>query len=164
MDNLKRNKVIIQYVDFHNGEILAETDPVDVVKSLVWKDTYKRRQAIKKILGDKIMIFQKILIKASQELKEIELKVFSYFLGIMEFENWISITQKEIAKEINISDRAVRKAIKGLKEKGYIQIFKKGRDNFYRIDPSIAWKGDEKSHFKTLTKPKQIPEGWKLIK
>jgi biotin operon repressor len=140
-----------EYFDANTGEyITREVSEEELVKMLTLKDTKKRRRAIKEFYGEKVMIFQEILKKAVKELKGDELKVFNYMLGVMDFENWINISQKDIAKEIGIHKVNVSKAIKGLKEKGYIEIIKKGRENYYRINPEVAWKGDEKSHLKVL--------------
>jgi len=140
-----------EYIDVDTGEMISkEVSEDEIVKMLVWKDTKRRRRTVKIIYGDKIMIFQDILKKAIKELKNDELKIFNYMLGIMDFENWINVSQKEIARETGFDERRVRRAIKGLKDKGYIEIIKKGRENYYRINPQIAWKGDEKSHLKVL--------------
>jgi len=150
MNNLK---VVFraEYVDVDTGEFITkEVSEDELVSMLVWKDTKRRRKLIKHFLGEKIMVFQEILRKATKELKNDELKVFNYMLGIMDFENWINIPQKEIAKEIGFDERRVRRALKGLKEKGYIEVYRKGRGNYYRINPEIAWKGDEKSHLKII--------------
>ena len=96
------------------------------------------------------MIFQEMLKKAIKELTSDEYKVFGYMLSVMDFKNWIHISQREMAKEVGFDERRTRRAIKGLKDKGYIEVYKKGRENYYRINPEIAWKGDEKSHFRVL--------------
>jgi len=140
-----------EYIDVDTGEyITREVSEDELVKMLTWKDTKRRRKVIKEFLGDKIMIFQRVLGKARKELNGTELRVFLYMLEIMDFENWINIPQKEMAKELEISTRLVKSAIKGLREKGYIEVYKKGRENYYRINPEIAWKGDEKSHLKII--------------
>jgi len=140
----------ITYYDKDTGEILASVDPEELVKKLEWKDKRKRSKAINEFYGGKVMIFQEILKKAVKELTNDEYKVFGYMLSVMDFENWINIPQKEIAKEIGIHKVNVSKAIKGLREKGYIEIYKKGRENYYRIRPEVAWKGTEREHLKVL--------------
>ena len=140
----------ITYYDKDTGEILASVDPEELVKKLEWKAKRKRAKAINEFYGGKVMIFQEILKKAVKELTEGELRVFNYMLGVMDFENWINIPQKEIAEEIGIHKVNVSKAIKGLREKGYIEVYKKGRENFYRIRPEVAWKGTEREHLKVL--------------
>jgi len=140
----------ITYYDKDTGEILASVDPEELVKKLEWKDKRKRSKAINEFYGGKVMIFQEILKKAPKELTEGELRVFNYMLGVMDFENWINIPQKQIAKEIGIHPVTVSKIVKQLAEKGYIEIYKKGRENYYRIRPEVAWKGTEREHLKVL--------------
>jgi len=145
---IERGRII--FFEETTGEIYAGVDLEQIAKMLVWKENRDRRKAIRAFYGDKIMIFQEMLKKAVKELRNDELKVFNYFLGVMDFENWINITQKEIAKDINFDLRRTQRAIKGLREKGYIQVIRKGRENYYRINPNVAWKGNEKSHLKVL--------------
>jgi uncharacterized membrane protein len=152
---IANGEVSITAYDDYTGEVIEINTPVeDLVKMLVHKEVSKRQKQIRRQINefyeDKIMIFQKMLNKARKELNGTEIKVFLFMLSIMDFENFINIPQKEIAKEVGISERLTREAIKGLKEKGYIEVYKKGRENYYRINPEIAWKGSEKSHLKVL--------------
>jgi len=140
----------ITFYDKEVGEVLASVDPEELVKILAWKDKRKRSKVINEFYGRKVMVFQKILERASKELTEGELRVFNYMLGVMDFENWINIPQKQIAKEIGIHPVTVSKIVKQLAKKGYIEIYKKGRENYYRIRPEVAWKGTEREHLKVL--------------
>ena len=140
----------ITFYDKEVGEVLASVDPEELVKILAWKDKRKRSKVINEFYGRKVMVFQKILERASKELTEGELRVFNYMLGVMDFENWINIPQKQIAKEIGIHPVTVSKIVKQLAKKGYIEIYKKGRENYYRIRPEVAWKGTEREHLKIL--------------
>jgi DNA-binding transcriptional ArsR family regulator len=140
----------ITYYDKDTGEILASVDPEELVKKLEWKAKKKRRAIVNEFCGGKVMIFQDILKKAVKELTEGELRVLNYMLGVMDFENWINIPQKEMAKEVGIHPKTISRIMKRLVEKGYIEIYKKGRENFYRIRPEVAWKGTEREHLKVL--------------
>jgi len=140
----------ITFYDKEVGEVLASVDPEELVKMLTWKDKRKRSKVINELYGRKVMVFQKILERASKELTEGELRVFNYMLGVMDFENWINIPQRQIAKEIGIHPVTVSKIVKQLAEKGYIEIYKKGRENYYRVRPEVAWKGTEREHLKVL--------------
>jgi len=140
----------ITFYDREVGEVLASVDPEELVKILAWKDKRKRSKVINELYGRKVMVFQKILERASKELTEGELRVFNYMLGVMDFENWINIPQRQIAKEIGIHPVTVSKIVKQLAEKGYIEIYKKGRENYYRVRPEVAWKGTEREHLKVL--------------
>jgi len=143
-------KLEITFYDKEVGEVLASVDPEELVKILAWRDKRKRSKVINEIYGRKVMVFQKILERASKELTEGELRVFNYMLGVMDFENWINIPQKQIAKEIGIHPKTISRIVNSLAGKGYIEIYKKGRENYYRIRPEVAWKGTEREHLKIL--------------
>jgi len=149
--NEKNVIVKIEYVDVETGEYISkEIKEDELVAILDWKNKKRSRNIIKQFYGEKIMIFQAILKKAVKELSNDELKVFNYMLGIMDFENWIHIPQKDLARDIGFDLRRLQRALKGLKEKRYIEVYKKGRSNYYRINPEIAWKGQERGHIKVL--------------
>ena len=149
--NEKNVIVKVEYLNVETGEYISkEISEEELIAKLEWKDRSRHRKIIKQFYGEKIMIFQAILKKAVKELSNDELKVLMYMLGIMDFENWIHIPQKELAKDIGFDLRRLQRALKGLKEKGYIEVYKKGRSNYYRINPEIAWKGKERAHIKVL--------------
>jgi len=133
-------------------DITPDTNPNELIKRLDWKERNKRNRIIRERYEDRIMIFQRMLKKAAKELSNREYRVFGYLLGVMEFENWINISQKEIAEEIGMHHTDISKIIKRLKDKGYILVMKKGRENYYRINPAIAWKGSLKDHINILRK------------
>ena len=133
-------------------EITPDTNPKELIKRLDWKERNKRNRILRERYEDRIMVFQRMLKKAVKELNNREYRVFGYLLGVMEFENWINIPQREIAEELNMHYTDVSKAIKGLREKGYILVMKKGRENYYRINPAIAWKGNLRDHIQILRK------------
>ena len=101
----------------------------------------------KKIKEDYIMLFQKNIQKIVKEmdLTLTEYKVFLYLLSITDFENFILITQQEMSEELKIKQSNISNALKSLEKKGLIIKERKGRNNFYKINPNIAWKGREKN-------------------
>lgn len=133
-------------------DISPDTNPNELIKRLDWKERNKRNRIIRERYEDRAMVFQRMLKRGVKELKNDELKVFIWMLGVMEFENWINVPQREIAGEVGFDERRVRRAIKGLRDKGYILVMRKGRENYYRINPAIAWKGSLKEHIKILRK------------
>ena len=143
-------QLLVLLKEYH--DITSDTNPEELIKRLDWKERNKRNKILRERYEDRIMVFQRMLKKGAKELKNDELKVFIWMLGVMEFENWINVPQKQIAKEIGFDLRRTRRAIKGLREKGYILVLKKGRENYYRINPEIAWKGNLKEHIQILRK------------
>ena len=98
----------------------------------------------RKVKEDYIMVFQERLVElAGMDLTLYEWKVLAFLLGITDFENWILITQQEIADRTGIHRPDVTKTIKSLVDKGLITVERRGRQNAYRLNPLVAWKGRE---------------------
>lgn len=66
-------------------------------------------------------------------LNKDELKVFLFFTVYSNTENWVHIPLSKIAIEVNSNAGNVSKAIKSLRQKGYIEVMRKGRENYYRL-------------------------------
>ncbi len=142
----KSCKIIIY--DEYNNEIKADIETDRLASMLVWKEETKRKKKLKQdnkyltdLHGEKIMIFQDMLKRATKELTLEELKVFNYLIAICDFENWINISQKELATELSTQVSNISRAIKGISQKGYVEIIKKNNSNYYHINPEAAWKG-----------------------
>lgn len=145
----KKNKSCkILIYDEYNNEIKADIETDRLASMLVWKEEATRKKQLKQAnkyltqhYGEKVMIFQDVLKKASKELTSEELRILAYLMSVCDFENWIHLSQKEIGDEIEIQVPHISRAIGGLSKKGYVEIIKKNRSNYYRINPQVAWKG-----------------------
>lgn len=76
-----------------------------------------------------------------KELGTYDLRVLMYLLGNVGFENWISITQENIASELEIKRPNIARTLKKLSEKNIISKEKVGRSNFYKVNPEFVWRG-----------------------
>ena len=125
-----------------------------VINTILGSEKQKRvkrlNKYITKELGEKVMVFQEVLDKATQELGYEELRMFTYLLSICGYENFINISQKEIALKYKTKQPAVSRAIGNLVKKGYIDIKKINNQNTYRLSPKICWKGSFFNHKKAL--------------
>lgn len=151
--------------DKYQDKILVHTDTESLTSLLVYKNEQKRKYQLKKynaILtsqhGEKLMIFQDILKKSAKELKLEEIRLLNYLLGVCEFENWIHLGQSDLSKELDMKVSNVSRALKKLKEKGYIEVIKKSGSNYYRINPEVAWKGSMEEWHKVI-EFKNLPKG-----
>jgi biotin operon repressor len=63
----------------------------------------------------------------------------------LDFENWIYVSQTEIAEILNMKRQQVSRAIKLLEKKGILLRSPKiGRSYGYRLNPYYGWKGKSK--------------------
>lgn len=151
--------------DTETNEIKVSTSVNEVFSKLVWKDMYKRRQEAriqnKQITdehGERVSMFQKALIRSAKELKPEEIRLFNLMSGLCGFENFIHLSQREIADELfgegkgNVSN--ISRPLTVLIKKQFIEVFKKNNLNFYRISPDIAWKGTFENHISSINQLK----------
>lgn len=88
--------------------------------------------------------------------------VFGKVLKRLDFENFIQLSQAEIARELNMQPSNVSRAMKRLISIGIIgEGPKVGKSKTYRLHPEVAWRGKPKAHFKAREAAKQM--GWELI-
>lgn len=79
---------------------------------------------------------------AKQEMTGEQWRVFAYLVSRLDFDNFLKVTQKEIAKELNMHVKAVTRAIKGLRELDIISVGPMaGHSKTYRLNPRIAHRG-----------------------
>ncbi len=90
------------------------------------------------------MAFQDGLIEIAKdgELTLEHKNVLFYLFGQLSFENYLHISQKDIAEALKIDKANVSKAMKLLIAKGIILDGPKvGRMKSYRLSPDLGWKG-----------------------
>ena len=81
------------------------------------------------------------ILARDRDLKGEAHRVIWYLLSRLDFENWIQITQKEIAEELEINKVNVSKTISLLEKKGIIVRGPKiDRSYAFRLNPYFGWK------------------------
>ena len=84
---------------------------------------------------------------AKQHLTGEQFKVMFYLFSQLDFDNYLRVSQSEIADETNIHPVNVSKAIKVLKEKCIIvEGPPAGKFKTYRLNPYIAMKGKDRDN------------------
>lgn len=79
---------------------------------------------------------------AKQSLPQEQYRVMMFLMSQLDFENYLRITQISIAKELDMKQANVSRAIKGLLEKDIIITGPKvGTAKTYRLNPRMAYKG-----------------------
>lgn len=95
-----------------------------------------------------------INIASNKNLNGTDLRVFLCIIGNLEYENILNISQKKLGEILGIGKKEISKSINKLIKEGYLQIIDKiGRQNIYKLNPSIAFKSRAKNH-------KQLQDDW----
>lgn len=110
----------------------------------VWAYLPDRPQHFKE---DWLVMFQEGLAKiAKMNLSKNAQKVFMYLLSQAAYDNYILLSQGDVARELSIDVSNASKAFKELKNQGVIVVTDKtpGTSLAYRINSHYAWKGTAK--------------------
>ena len=93
------------------------------------------------------------LISEIEGLSGTDYRVLFRLLSHLEFENWINVTHKLIADELNLKAPNVSRSMKKLIDKGIIEKYKDPKDKRrirYRLNPVHGWMGDAKQWQKEM--------------
>ena len=75
------------------------------------------------------------------------LKAFMLLCGKLDFENWVNVSQAELANELSMNPSHMSRAIAKLIAEGVILKGPSvGNRKTYRLDPAYGWKGSAKNH------------------
>jgi len=86
------------------------------------------------------------LLASDKDLTKESLRILMFLMARLDFENWIQITQNEIAETLDINKGNVSKAVSLLEAKGIlIRGPKVGRSYAFRLNPYFGWKGKVKN-------------------
>lgn len=108
------------------------------------QDTLKRLNAERKVLGLEGLV------------------VFNALMARLDFENYIQVSQADIAEEVQMKPSNVSKAVSKLLTLGFIrQGPKVGRSYTYQLHPDLGWKGKSKHHFQAREAARAA--GWQVI-
>jgi DNA-binding transcriptional ArsR family regulator len=91
--------------------------------------------------------FQQIfkLIASNDDLNGSDMRVLMLLLARLDFENYIRVTQKDIAHTTKIKQPHVSTALTKLLKLNIIEKVSQGNLKAYRLNPSYAWKGSIKN-------------------
>ena len=86
------------------------------------------------------------LLAIDRDLKGETYRVLLLLLSLLDFENWIQVTQKEISETLGMKKSQVSRAISLLEEKDIVLKGPKvGRSYAFRLNPYFGWKGQVKN-------------------
>lgn len=80
------------------------------------------------------------------ELQGQPMRVLLALLSKLDFENFIAISQAELARDLSLRPERISEAVRRLKARGVILAGPKvGTAQTYRLNPGYAWKGNVKN-------------------
>lgn len=92
-----------------------------------------------------------LLAIAKADLGAEAYRVFFLLCARLDFENFIAVSQTEIAKELGMKRPNVSRAVRRLVDAGVlIKGPRVGRNLTYRLNPSVGWKGRGSNHRRAL--------------
>jgi DNA-binding transcriptional ArsR family regulator len=104
---------------------------------------------------------------ASLKLEGRTKDVLFYVMGRLEFENYINLSQKDIAEALGMQKQNVSSAMKELEEHGIIHKGSKvGQSWTYRLDPNLGYKGRAKNlkkYQETIDRARSRVKGFDII-
>jgi hypothetical protein len=88
--------------------------------------------------------------------------VFNALMARLDFENFIQVSQSDIALELEMKSSNVSRAISRLVSLGFIRKGPKvGRSSTSQLHPELAWKGKPRAHFGAQQKAREA--GWIVL-
>lgn len=66
-------------------------------------------------------------------------RIFKFLINNMDSYNAVMCSYKVLEEQFNVSSSTITRAIKLLKDKNYIDIYKSGTSNIYAVNKNIAW-------------------------
>lgn len=144
----------VQQVDVETGELLEGSTLVLLPHRVRIKEGW-------------LMAFQDSLrlLAVDRELTATQLRVFLYSMGRLDFENYIHLSQAEIARAINVKPPNVSAAVAALvKKRILVKGPRVGRVTTLRLSPDFGWKGSYKNLLSERKRALQVVDGGKVDK
>lgn len=134
-------------MDCANGKVIPLPEKENEITALLGKNNevtgYISKVRVNKLGRDYFVGFRSGFEGlASMDLTGEQYKVLMYLFSQLDFDNFLKITQKDIAEKLNLKVPNVSRAIKGLVERDIIAVGPMaGHSKTYRLNPRIAHRG-----------------------
>jgi hypothetical protein len=92
-------------------------------------------------------------------LKGQDLRVLFALISKLDFENWLRVSQSELAKELAMHQPHIARSMATLADRGILLKGPKvGSFNTYRLNPAFGWKGSAHGHREALRRHREGDE------
>jgi len=90
-------------------------------------------------------------LKVAKDLKPTEMRVLLVMLSAIQYNNMITISQKEIAEILDIDSANVSRSVKGLLKGGFlVEHPSPNRTKVYQLSPRHFWRGNISAHYSEI--------------
>ena len=151
---MEENEQVNQSIREMQKDIAKSIQQAGIIKpdQIAQVKIYPNRKGLP--LPPNIMVFQKFILAAAAKLTPAALRIFNFFMGLSEYENFVGMDIKTIMEYLSIkSEKTVIEALNELVKYNVVIKVKNGRDrrrNEYYINPVAAWKGNSFSRNKHI--------------
>jgi predicted transcriptional regulator len=104
----------------------------------------------------------KLINKNRKTLGMEGMAVFNALLSRLDFENFIQVSQTDLAAELEMKPSNVSRAVKKLIDHGFLKTGPKvGKSYTFQLHPELAWKGKTQKHFGAREMARKA--NWRII-
>ncbi len=99
----------------------------------------------RKLKGDFVLLDLQGMgaLAMDRDITLVDWRVLAILIKRLEYQNWLIITQQEVADELGMKQQMVARSLKKLTDKAIIVKGKKqGRVNSYRLNAFYGWRGE----------------------
>lgn len=80
-------------------------------------------------------------LATDEELTLLDYRLLFLLMSSVDMDNYVFLSQGDLAKKLKVTERAIRKSLTRLKNKGVLKIQKTGRCNVYLFNPEFFFRG-----------------------
>lgn len=105
-------------------------------------------------------------IANNQNLNGTDLRVFLMLLSELDFENFVYLSQVDLAEKMNLKTSNLNVSLKRLIENSIvIEGPRVGRTKTFKLNANLAWKGSAKTHVNAVSSRQKFKKtGFKIVK
>lgn len=85
-------------------------------------------------------------VSITRDLTGQDLKLLFHLISVMEFGNWVHVSQRTIAEKMSTRQSNIWRSLQKLEDQGLVKQQQKGSKVFYRVSPRIAFRGSQAAY------------------
>lgn len=145
-----------KHIKEHRNLIAVDVDTGDVLERMPIYCPPKKHSLFSKT-GYTDVSQSAAITLAKSDLSGVTLRVLWMIIASIEMDNYISINQTQMAKEMGLDKSSFNRALKELITNSIVvENIQSGKSKTYSLNPNYGWKGSTKKHMEALEKYEDI--------